>query len=92
MPAEFAANTTKPATSVKTPHVVAMSQAPLKAQMPTEEELEIGEVFVAQVSPSDQPQLPAELPKTGSPLPLIGLAGLLSVAAALGLRFAGKEL
>ncbi len=91
MPAEFAANTTEPAASVKTPQVVAMRQARLKAQMPTEEELEIGEVF-AQASPSDQPQLPAELPKTGSSLPMIGLAGLLSLAAALGLRLAGKEL
>jgi LPXTG-motif cell wall-anchored protein len=91
MPAEFAANTTKPAASMKMPQVVSMSHAPLKAQMPTAEELEIGEVFIAQASPSDQPQLPAELPKTGSSLPLIGLAGLLSLAAALGLRFAAKE-
>ena len=46
MPAELAANTTKPAPTVKEPHVVAMSQAPLKAQTPTEEEVEIAEVFV----------------------------------------------
>ena len=59
--------------------------------MPTEEELEIREVFVARASPADQPQLPAELPKTGSPLALLGLVGLLALAAALGLRFAAKE-
>src|SRR6266849_2510618 len=46
MPAELASNTTKPAATVKEPHVVAMSQAPLKAQKPTEEEAEIAEVFV----------------------------------------------
>jgi hypothetical protein len=91
MPAEFIANTTKPAASVKAPQLVAMTQAPLKAQMPTEQELEIGEVFVAQASPSDQPQLPAELPKTASSFPLIGLAGLLSLAAALGLRLAAQR-
>jgi hypothetical protein len=90
MPAELAVNTTKPAATLNEPHVMAMKLAPLKAQMPTEEELEIGEVF-AQASPSDPPQLPAELPKTSSPLPLIGLVGLLSLAAALGLRFAAKE-
>src|ERR1700674_1957398 len=36
MPAEFAANTIKPAATVKAPHIVAMNQAPLKAQKPTE--------------------------------------------------------
>jgi hypothetical protein len=87
MPAEFAANTTKPAASVKATQVVAMSQAPLKAQKPNEEEVEIGEVFVA----ADPGQLPATLPATGSCLPLIGLIGLLSLATALGLRFAAKE-
>ena len=46
MPAELAANTKKPAASVKEPHVVAMSQAHLKAQKPTGEEAEIAEVFV----------------------------------------------
>ena len=47
MPAELAANTTQPSTSVKAPQVVAMSQAPLKAQKPNEEEVEIAEVFAA---------------------------------------------
>jgi hypothetical protein len=47
MPAELAANTTKPAATVKEPHIVAMSQAHLKAQKPTGEEVEIGEVFAA---------------------------------------------
>lgn len=91
MPAELSVNTTTPAATVNESHVVAMKQAPLKAQMPTEEELEIGEVFIAQASPSDQSQRPAQLPQTGSSLPLIGLIGLLSLAAALALRFAAKE-
>jgi hypothetical protein len=91
MPAELAVNTTKPAATMNEPRVLAMKLAPLKVQMPTEEELEIGEVFVAQASPSDQPQLPAELPRTGSPFPLIGLVGLLSLAAAFGLKFAAAK-
>jgi hypothetical protein len=37
MPAELAANTTKPAATVSEPHVMEMKQAPLKAQKPTEE-------------------------------------------------------
>src|SRR5260370_25392213 len=47
MPADLAANTRKPAASVKEPHVVAMSRASLKAQKPTEEEVAIAEVFAA---------------------------------------------
>jgi len=46
MPAELAANTKKPAATMKEPHVVDMSQAHLKAQKPTGEEAEIAEVFV----------------------------------------------
>jgi hypothetical protein len=46
MPAELAENTTKPTATVKDPHVAAMSRASLKAQKPTEEEVELAEVFV----------------------------------------------
>jgi hypothetical protein len=88
MPATLAANTTATETNVKTPQVAAMRQAPLKAQQPNEEEVEITEAFVVQALPADPAQLPAELPKTASPLPLIGLAGLLSLGAALGMKLA----
>jgi hypothetical protein len=88
MPTELAAYTTEPATTLNEPNVVAMKQAPLKMQKPTEEEVDIAELFVAQALPADQPQLPAELPKTASMLPLIGLVGLLSLGAAFGMRFA----
>jgi hypothetical protein len=86
MPAELATNTTMPASTLNEPHVMAMKQAQLKAQKPTEEEVEIAEVFAAPVqSPEAQP---TELPHTASPLPLIGLAGLLSIGMALGVRVA----
>src|ERR1700683_1413857 len=91
MPAELAPNTTKPAASVKEPHVVAMSQAPLKAQKPTEEEVEIAEVFAVPAVQTAQAQLPAALPTTGSSFPLIGLIGLLSLGAGIGLRFASAK-
>ena len=87
MPAEFAANTIKPAATVKARHIVAMSQAPLKAQKPTEEEVEIAEVFAV---PAEAP-LPPTLPTTASPWPLIGLVGLLSIGAGVGLRFAAAK-
>jgi hypothetical protein len=47
MPTELAENTKKPATTMKEPHVVAMSQAHLAAQKPTGEEAETSEVFGA---------------------------------------------
>src|SRR5665213_1078702 len=46
MPDELAANITQPATTATAPSVVAMTQAPLKAQKPTGEEVEIIEVFM----------------------------------------------
>jgi|1186.fasta_scaffold14882_4 LPXTG-motif cell wall-anchored protein len=79
MPNELAANTTKPAATMQEPHVVELKQAPLKAQQPTEEEVELAEVFIAQ-APAP-PSLPQMLPKTGSALPLIGLLGVLSIAS-----------
>ena len=85
MPDEMAANTTTPTESIDEPHVVAMKQASLKAQQPTEEEVEIAEVFTTPVTVDD---FPRELGKTSSPLPLVGLIGLLSAGVAGSLRFA----
>jgi hypothetical protein len=89
MPAELAANTTQPAATVKAPHIVAMSQAPLKVQQPSEEEVEIAQVFP--VAAQTQTQPPASLPTTGSPWPLIGLLGLASLGAGVGLKFAVRR-
>jgi hypothetical protein len=82
MPAQLAENTTKPASTLAEPHVQAMRETPLKAQQPNEEEVEIAEVFVA-----TETALPDTLPKTASSLPLIGLAGLLSLVLAGLLKF-----
>ncbi len=43
-------------------------------------------ILIASASPTPTPETPAELPKTGSLLPLIGLLGFAFVAAALGLK------
>jgi hypothetical protein len=86
MPSELAANTTMPATTMQEPHVVAMKQAPLKAQKPTDEEVEVAEVFEAA-----PPELPASLPKTASSLPLVGLIGLVAFGIAGVLRRVGPK-
>lgn len=85
---EMAANITKPAPTKTAPAVVAMKQAPLRAQKPTEEEVGVAEVFTPP-PPAAQTRaaaMPTNLPKTASSVPLIGLIGLLSLAAAGLLR------
>ncbi len=76
-----------PITSPDHPVVVQLKQAPVLAVTPTGEDAQIAEV----VSAPPQGELVAtasELPKTASPLPLIGLFGLLAVGAAFGLKVA----
>jgi hypothetical protein len=90
MPTELAANTTKPAKTMQEPHVVAMKQATLKAQQPTEEEIEIAQVFIPP-PPAEVTQVAAKLPTTASPLPLVGLIGLLSLVGAGLLRRASAS-
>lgn len=58
---------------------VELEKAPLMAEEPSGEELPISRVFE-----SAPPQV-ASLPKTASSMPLVGLIGLLSLAAAFGL-------
>jgi hypothetical protein len=86
MPAEVEAKTTKPVTTTRQSYIVALRAAPLKAEKPTEEEVEIAEVFAPAT-----PSAPDTLPKTASPLPLIGLLGLLSLGAAATLRLAAAR-
>ena len=87
MPAELAANTTKPTTALSEPHVVEMRQAPLKAQTATEEDVEIVDVFAAEVPVQPVESAPAatSLPSTASSLPLIAFMGLLSLGIAGGI-------
>jgi hypothetical protein len=91
MPAELAEDTTKPAITMTEPHIIAIAEAPLKAQKPTEEEVEIAEVFLAPAASADPPQLPATLPTTGSPLPPIALIGFLSIVTAGVMRFGAAK-
>ncbi|HZT33390.1 MAG TPA: hypothetical protein VFA33_26110 [Bryobacteraceae bacterium] len=88
MPDELTTNTTKPAQTMQEPHVVAMKHAKLMAQQPTEEEVEIAEVFLL---PPEHGE-PSGLPQTGSMLPMVGLLGLLSLGTAGLLRYAGARM
>jgi hypothetical protein len=90
MPAELAPNTTLPAKTMQEPHVVAMQTAQIKAQKPTEEEVEVAEVFVV-AAPDPEPETPATLPETASNLPLVGLWGLFMVAAGLCVRNVARQ-
>ncbi len=89
MPNELAANTTKPTRSMNEQHVVAMKQAPLKAQTP-QKEVEVAQAFPPKPVHTAA-RMPARLPKTASPLPLIGLIGLLSLGVAGSLRYAAAR-
>ncbi len=87
MAAELEKNTTMPASTLQEPHVQALKTARLMAEKPTEEEVEVAKVFVAEV-PSP---LPAQLPATASSLPLLGIVGLALLAFAFGLNRASKK-
>ncbi len=66
------------------PLVVAAAPAPERA--PVKEEAAAPAPEPAQVAASSAQALPPKLPKTGSPLPLAGMFGLMFSSAGLGLR------
>ena len=94
MPDEMSANTTKPVANMNEAPVMAMKQAPLKAQKPNQEEVTVTEAF-APPPPAQTSSAPAQnssrLPQTSSLLPLIGLMGLLSLGTAAALRFVAAQ-
>jgi hypothetical protein len=77
----LAQNASEPVLSVRDEQATApapvLAHAPVKAVEPSGEEVEIAEVET--IAPA--------LPETGSPLPLLGLLGLLAVVAGLALRY-----
>ena len=83
MPAELAPDIAKPA-------LQELEKAPVKVEEPAGQEVEVAEVF--DITPRPIPHLSRlELPKTASDAPLIGLAGLLLIAAGAGLRAFAKR-
>ena len=90
-PAEIAPEVTAPIKSPEEPVVVELKQAPVMAIKPTGEEVQITEVVTAPpaealVAENQAPVTEQTLPKTASPMPLIGLLGLLALSGALALR------
>jgi hypothetical protein len=90
MPVELTVDTTKPETKLDGPEVTALLAAPLKAEEPNGEEVEIAQAFppAAPAASLSGAELPDKLPATASPLPLIGLIGLTLLGTAIGLRLA----
>jgi len=95
MPTELAPKLVEPIKSADEPPVIALKEAPIEAVKPTGEVVAITEVVepppvetaAVQSTESDR-----SLPKTASPLPLMGLIGFLSIAAGFGLSAISKRL
>ena len=84
----------EPIKSVDEPVVVQLKQAPIMAIQPTGEEVQLAQVVTpppAEVAAIVAEPVPAELPKTASPFPLIGLFGLLALSAALAIHVVAKR-
>jgi hypothetical protein len=93
-PVEIPLEVTVPIKTVDEPVVAELKQAPIMAVQPTGQEVQLAEVVTqppaeAQIASAPEPAVaetePA-LPATASPLPLIGLLGLLSLGAAFAVR------
>ena len=68
-----------------------IKQTPVKAVTPSGDEIEIAEVVLSQPLTANATP-PSSLPKTGSYLPLLGLAGLLALGTSVGLRIAARRI
>src|ERR1700682_3218809 len=93
-PAEITAEVAVPVKSAEEPVVVELKQAPIMAIKPTGEEVQLAEVVTPPPAETEVAQtLPEQsLPKTASPMPLIGLLGLLSLGGAFAVRAAASRL
>jgi hypothetical protein len=91
---EFAKQTSRPVLSMPNEQASSTAQSkqvPVTGVTPSGEEIEVSEVVLSQ--PGSPQQVAANaLPKTASSIPLLGLLGLLSLAAGLGLRAAARGL
>jgi hypothetical protein len=94
MPTELTPDTTEPTVKMNGPEVLALESAPLKAEQPNGDEVELSELFgiaYAYHPPTPRAELPAKLPTTASPLPLVGLVILSSMGLAMGLRLSAAK-
>ncbi len=88
MPTELTEDTTKPV-SIDGPEALALESAPLKAEKPNGDEVELTNLFAftyAYHAPTPFAEVPAKLPNTASSSPLVGALALLSMGIAMALR------
>lgn len=98
-PAEIPVEVAEPIQSASAPVVTEMKRAPIMAIKPTGEEVQIAEVVtpppaevaVAVATPASG-EADRTLPATASPLPMIGLLGLLALGGAFAVRQAANRL
>jgi hypothetical protein len=79
---------------VDEPPVIALKEAPVTAVKPTGDEVAIAEVVELppmQTASAMKPEVTKQLPKTASPLPLVGLIGLLSLGTSFALSALRKR-
>jgi hypothetical protein len=93
-PAEIPLEVTEPVKSASAPVVVELRQAPIMAVQPTGEEVELAQAVTPPPPQELEPTVMAQtsLPATASPVPLIGLLGLLALVSAFGVRAAAERM
>jgi len=91
MPTELATKLVEPIKSADEPPVIALKEAPIEAVTPTGEVVAMEEIVEPLPVQTAAVQSTERLPKTASPAPLLGLIGLLSIAASLGLSLISKR-
>ena len=93
-PAEIVPEVTAAIKTPAEPVVLELAQAPVKAIQPTGEEVEIAQVITpvpAETLVAQNVAPAAELPATGSSLPLVALFGMLALAGGLSLSYIQKR-
>jgi len=83
------ANNNTPINSAQEPAAQALESAPVRAQKPSGEEVDSGEIVIAQ-EPAPMVAQNA-LPKTASEMPLAALGGMLLIGLGLGLRSLSRK-
>jgi hypothetical protein len=92
-PAEITPEVTVAVKSPDEPVVMQLKEAPVMAIKPTGEEVAVAEVVTPLPEQTEVAAAPTqELPKTASPMPLIGLLGLLSLGGAFAVRAVASRL
>jgi len=92
MPTELAPNLNEPVKSIDEPPVIALKEAPIEAVKPTGEVVPMTEVVEPPPVQTASIEPEQSLPKTASPLPLLGLIGLLSITASVVIFVISKRL